>query len=260
MNTKYSKSYYKNTIRAVLPKGIHSQCILSGPNKGYHLYTSWYDYPAAILGYTERPLLEWFSKHVHAGETWLDVGAHYGYTAIALCREVGPQGRVFAFEPMLSTAGYLNQTRNANGFMQMTVIPIGLGIQRELSLLHLPIVRGMVDSTLESRDASESETLLACSLDELWPKINGGDAHIHGIKVDVQGMELEVLAGMSGVLRAERPKLVVELHQGVNRNDFLTLLERLGYSRQAQILEPVPGELEPQFVNDRSYAFSPLIV
>jgi len=233
--------------------------MLSGPNKGYHIYTSWYDYPAAILGYTERPLLEWFSKHVHAGETWLDVGAHYGYTAIALCRQVGSHGRVFAFEPMLSTTGYLNLTRQVNAFVQMTVIPMGLGSQRELSLLHLPVVRGMVDSTLAAESAA-SETLLACSLDGLWSKINGGDARIHGIKVDVQGMELEVLAGMAGLLRSEKPQLVVELHQGVDRIEFLSLLDRLGYSRQAQVLEPIPGEVEPQFVNDRSYAFHPLTV
>jgi hypothetical protein len=34
-----------------------------------------------------------------------DIGAHYGYTAIALCKLVGPSRRVFAFEPMLKTAG-----------------------------------------------------------------------------------------------------------------------------------------------------------
>jgi len=50
-------------------------------------------------------LLEWFSKNVAPVETWLDVGAHYGYTAIALRRLVGENGRVIAFEPMLSATG-----------------------------------------------------------------------------------------------------------------------------------------------------------
>ena len=67
--------------------------------------TSWHDYPAAILGRTEGALLAYFAKHASSGETWLDVGAHYGYTAIALSKLVGGNGRVFAFEPMLNTAG-----------------------------------------------------------------------------------------------------------------------------------------------------------
>src|SRR5437867_5167488 len=92
-------------IRRFLPRFISPHSILAGPLRGARIYTSWHDYPGAILGTTERPLLEWFWRNVSPGETWIDAGAHYGYTAIALCRLVGSAGRVFAFEPVLSTAG-----------------------------------------------------------------------------------------------------------------------------------------------------------
>jgi len=49
---------------------------LGGLLKGYVIVTSWHDYPAAILGRTERALLDWFAHNVGSGETWLDVGAH----------------------------------------------------------------------------------------------------------------------------------------------------------------------------------------
>jgi len=76
----------KELLRMCLPHHIQPHRILAGPLRGYRIVTSGHDYPAAILGYTERPLLDWFDKQVGAGETWLDVGAHYGYTAIALAR------------------------------------------------------------------------------------------------------------------------------------------------------------------------------
>src|SRR6202011_64890 len=97
-------SSLKAQIRRLLPRSIRSHSILAGPLRGASIYTSWHDYPGAILGTTERPLIEWFQRNVSAGETWIDIGAHYGYTAIALSRLVGVQGRVLAFEPVLTTA------------------------------------------------------------------------------------------------------------------------------------------------------------
>src|SRR5437870_10702962 len=120
-------SRLKGQIRRLLPRGVRPHRILSGPLRGLRIVTSWHDYPAAILGRTERALLDWFEHNVGAGETWLDVGAHYGYTALALSRLVGPQGRVFAFEPMIATCGHLARTRTLNGLRQLTVVPCGLG-------------------------------------------------------------------------------------------------------------------------------------
>src|SRR2546427_6871891 len=104
----------KEWLRRVMPRTVRPHRILAGRLRGFRIVTSWHDYPAAILGTTERALLEWFEHNVQPGETWLDVGAHYGYTALALGRLVGPVGRVFAFEPMVSTAGHLGRTRSLN--------------------------------------------------------------------------------------------------------------------------------------------------
>src|SRR5437870_13466498 len=105
---------FKTQVRRFLPKSIAPQSILAGPLQGASIFTSWHDYPGAILGTTERALLDWFRRDVSPGETWLDIGAHYGYTAIALSRLVGPAGRVFAFEPVLATAGCIARTRELN--------------------------------------------------------------------------------------------------------------------------------------------------
>lgn len=243
----------KNMVRQVLPRWPGRHRILWGPLRGHSLVTSWYDYPAAILGRTERPLLEWLRKNVRAGETWLDVGAHYGYTAIALCRLVGPNGRVYAFEPVAATAGCVSRARLLNGFRQLTVVPVALGSCDDVEILSLPTVRGMVDSTIEG--CARDETLLVVRFDWLWPRICRGHACVHGVKIDVQGMELEVLRGMAGFLRRYRPRLIVELHSGVSRTNFLDLLESLGYARHGRPLGDEKQEAEPQYLDDRSYVF-----
>jgi FkbM family methyltransferase len=245
----------KGMIRNLLPRTIRHHRILGGFIRGGKIVTSWHDYPAAILSRTERPLLAWFSKNVHQGETWLDVGAHYGYTAIALCKLVGAQGRVFAFEPLVSTAGCIGQARVLNELTQLSVVPIALGSGSDFSTNRMFITRGMIDSTLRDRRGMEADFLVS-RLDWLWPKICGADDQIHGIKIDVQGMEIDVLEGMAEVVRLYRPKLLVELHEGVSRERVLEIIASHGYALPGVAIEPGPGESTPVYTNDRTYLFT----
>src|SRR6185295_9842576 len=152
--------------RRFLPRTPRPHSILAGPLRGASIYTSWHDYPGAILGTTEKALLSWFQRNVSPGETWIDIGAHYGYTAIALCRLVGAAGRVVAFEPVLSTAGCIARTRELNGLRQLQIVPMGLASNASLETRHLPMVRGMADSTI-SRGAWE-ERISVASFDAVW--------------------------------------------------------------------------------------------
>jgi FkbM family methyltransferase len=227
----------KRLVRSLFPTKLSPHRVLSGPLRGARIVTSWHDYPAAILGKTEKELLGWFQQNVHPEETWLDVGAHYGYTALALCRLVGPSGRVFAFEPMLRTAGSVTETRKVNSARQLTVIPMGLGApEQDMAGVELPVDRGMADSTI-AKNGGWNEAILVTSLDWLWPRISGPMARIHGVKIDVQGMEIQVLRGMTQTLKAYRPRLVVEVHQGVDRQELQDVLREAGYPSAGTPLE-----------------------
>jgi FkbM family methyltransferase len=164
---------------------------------------------------------------------------------------------VFAFEPMISTAGHLAQTRRVNDLPQLTVVPLGLANPGAdtIDMRRLLTVRGMVDNTL--REGGWGETIMVTSLDWLWPRLCGTDEELHGIKIDVQGMELEALAGMVGTLSKWKPKLVLEVHVDVDRAELLGAIESAGYVRRGVPIEPVAGESEPLYVDDHSYAFFP---
>ena len=245
----------KELVRALLPRGIRPRRILAGPLRGTWLVTSWHDYPAGLTGRTERPLLAWFDRHVGVGETWIDVGAHYGYTAFALARLVGAKGRVFAFEPVQATASGMDRGARLNRFDHVTVLPFGLGAVQTFEARRLPLRRGMADST--SRNDADAVTTLVARFDWLWPILGGAATPIHGIKIDIQGMEIEALEGMRETLAHWRPHVVIELHAGVSRERVLALFDALGYSTSAEPIEPARGEQTPLFLDDRSYAFTP---
>jgi FkbM family methyltransferase len=245
-------------LRALLPRTIRPRRIVAGPLRGAWLVTSWHDYPAGLTGRTERALLDWFTQNVRPGETWLDIGAHYGYTTIALGRLVGSSGRVFTFEPVPATAGCVDQGRALNNLSHIAVIPLGLGDVDTIAFKRLALTRGMADSTLSDPSSTWFVNAGIARFDWLWPAINGRDAAIHGVKIDVQGMELEALEGMREALARWHPRLVLELHAGVSRDAVLSLLRGLGYSSEAVAIEPVRGERTPQFLDNHSYAFHPI--
>ena len=245
-------SSLKAQIRQFLPTSIAAHSILAGPLRGASICTSWHDYPGAILGTTERPLLAWFRCNVSPGETWIDVGAHYGYTAIALCRFVGPGGRVVAFEPVLSTAGCVARTRQLNGLRQLQIVPVGLGSCTAVETRRLPLTRGMADSTIP-RNVWE-ERISVASFDTIWGLLCETSPQVHGVKIDVQGMELEVIEGMRHTLSRHKPKVIVEFHAGVDRRNVIDLLTSCGYGKVGEPIEPERAR-SWSYADDKSYAF-----
>lgn len=241
----------RNIVRRILPKRFKPHRIFGGPLRGKYLVTSWHDYPAAIVGYAERALTTWLLANAKKGETWLDIGAHYGYTSLALCEAVGPTGRVYAFEPSLSTIGCLSLTKKGNGLSQLRLIPLALTADEFPRSYEMRTIRGMIDSQISGVESQQIENFLGLSLDRLWPEISPLTPTVHGIKIDVQGMELDVLEGMRGILASQTPLLVVEVHKLIDRGAILALLQQAGY-------DPTPFAIEKLHTNfyDESINYS----
>ncbi|MBO0730411.1 MAG: FkbM family methyltransferase, partial [Acidimicrobiaceae bacterium] len=160
--------------RPLLPRTKRPRRILTGPLRGCKLVTSWYEYPAGLLGYTESALLRWLSATVRPGQTWLDVGAHYGYTALALARLVGPSGRVFAFEPLPATVDCLRETRRLNQIDHLRVVPFGLAEPDNAGHMDVAVERGMANPLNEA--ASDVSAVTMACLDKVWDDLSEGDA------------------------------------------------------------------------------------
>jgi FkbM family methyltransferase len=186
-----TKSSIKAFLRNMLPRQVKTHRILAGPLRGHKMVTSWHRNFSGLTGRTEPGVNSWFAKNAHAGETWLDIGANYGCTALRLADLVGPMGRVFAFEPKLDTCGNLAETVAVNRMAQIVVVPVALGSNEDLDVRRFATSGSMAVGT----DLADGppETLMVARLDWLWPRIAGGHSPIHGVKIDVQGMELEVM-------------------------------------------------------------------
>lgn len=146
-------------------------------------------------------------RWVRPGMCVVDVGANVGWNAVEAARLAGPEGRVLAVEPGPDTLAVLRRNVTACGMGTIAVVPVAAG--RAAGTAEF-FVRGGVSAVSslypESRYARVTEVLRV--------PVAPLDALVEGVadvvKIDVEGAELEVLAGMERLLGAPGLVLIVE--------------------------------------------------
>jgi FkbM family methyltransferase len=193
----------------------------------------------------ERDTEETFLGLLRPGDVVYDIGANIGWYSLLAARRVGPDGRVFAFEPGVRNASNIEHNAAANRLTNLTVIPAAVSDQDGWARF---LDKGSLESRLDkSDDEAQAERRAARaqrSLGETLVPILSLDSWIAGagqpppnvIKIDIEGAEIGALRGMLQTLRSAGPTLIVELHStGVAVAD---LLDSVGYEH-----EPVESEL-----------------
>ncbi len=168
------------------------------------------------------------------GDVFIDAGANIGYFSVLAAAAVGPQGRVFAFEPEPNNCALLSRSVAANSFeKQVTVVQAALAAQAGEARLHLhPSNLGdhQIYAGDGERDSISVQTL--CGSDYLAPRANSAAL----LKVDTQGAEYQVMLGLMAWLQslASPPRILLELTPyslqlaGSSGRELIDLLASLG--------------------------------
>lgn len=154
-------------------------------------------------GIYEAHLVELFQRVLPSDAVVVDAGANLGFHTLALARLV-PEGRVVAFEPAGRTAEHLR--RNATVAENVTVVVRALGARTGPATLSMnPAAPGgaFISEHLVLHSSEEVETV---RLDD-WAH---GFDRLDLVKLDVEGGELDALAGAEQTLDRFGPDLVVE--------------------------------------------------
>ena len=174
-------------------------------NHAYMFYKQWFEDRLGSL-LRRRPEL------VSGGHV-LDIGANIGYTALLLARFCDPPFRVVAFEPEPENVERLrrNVARSSTA-KSITVQERALGRESGVAMLwrnstHHGDHRIATVKLRAAQQATYSQVAMT-SIDEEWSQhLNRGP--ISFIKIDVQGFEPEVFAGMGRLLSSQRRLTVV---------------------------------------------------
>ncbi|OYW44578.1 MAG: hypothetical protein B7Z08_06380 [Sphingomonadales bacterium 32-68-7] len=162
-----------------------------------------------FVGAYEPAQTRWFRECVGAGDTVVDVGASFGHYSALAASLAGPMGRVFAFEPSPLPAASLE------GMPGVELIRAALGSEPGFADLLLPGEGATLHtpSMFPSDPGFTPHRVEVMTLDQ-FAQDNGID-HIRMVKIDVEGFEPDVLAGMSRLIAERRIENVVcELNSG----------------------------------------------
>ncbi len=146
---------------------------------------------------------------LRSGDTVVDIGAHIGTFAIPMARAVGPKGRLIAFEPARETHLLLEMNVELNG-LGATTITRAMAIGAEEA--GWQAVTAAADNTGGTylQRSSDSDSIPSITLDA-WLARNADIPDLHLLKVDTEGMELQVLQGALGVINDRQPIIYTEI-------------------------------------------------
>jgi FkbM family methyltransferase len=153
-------------------------------------------------------------RAIRPGAIVVDVGANIGYNTVYASRRVGPTGRVVAVEPAADNVRVLRENIAANTLENVIVHAVAAGRAHELRALFL---RGQVSAVNSLFPESVYATVTGVEQVRVAPldDLVEGDPDL--VKIDVEGAELDVLAGMTRLLRRSAIRLIVEWHPGLQQ-------------------------------------------
>ncbi|MBI1180512.1 MAG: FkbM family methyltransferase [Alphaproteobacteria bacterium] len=169
------------------------------------------------FGVWEPNLTAFFRRTLRPGDTVVDVGANIGYFSLLAARLVGPSGAVHAVEASPAIADLLERNVALNGFANVTVHRVAASDRAgKLHLFSGGAGGNLGASTTRDHRAAEAGYALeaevpARPLSEIVPLDALLAARI--VKIDVEGAEADVLAGLASVMDRFGPDtvFVVEL-------------------------------------------------
>jgi FkbM family methyltransferase len=181
------------------------------------------------------------TKFLSPGMTFVDVGAHIGILTLAGARAVGPTGKVLAIEPGPTAFEALRRTVAVSGLTsRITALRQAAGAHQERRTFYVRNVLGhssITPSDSHSEASSDEIEVELSPLDDLLPVGERVDL----VKIDVEGAELAVLAGMSRII-AENP--------------YLVMIAEFGPSH----LRATKTDPEYWFASFRNQGFEPLVI
>jgi len=182
---------------------------LAATREGLMLYNPVDHYiGASIERYGEFSFFEsqLFAQLCGPGDTVFDVGANIGAHTLALARMVGPRGFVYAFEPIRVIFNVLCANIALNGHEHVQCLHAVAG--RAPGMEYLPDLRHDEPGNFGSFGSTyfgEGRPVPRMPLDTF-----AGAEKITFVKIDVEGMEGEVIAGATDLIARHRPVLFVE--------------------------------------------------
>jgi FkbM family methyltransferase len=165
-----------------------------------------------------------FSQIIRPKDVVIEIGANIGAHTVRLAQLVGPQGLVLAFEPQRILYHILCGNIALNNLFNVHTYLAAVG--KEVGMLKVPPLDYAAEANfggVSLEDVTAGEPIAVTTLDSL--KL----PYLRLLKVDVEGMESDVLFGARKLIAQHRPFLYVENDRREKSEALISFIDALGY-------------------------------
>lgn len=169
-----------------------------------------------------------FRKYVPNGSCVLDIGAMIGDHTVTYADWVGPDGRVFAFEPHPESLDCLRY----NTRMMTNVTVLGHGLSEFDGLMQMNSSPNFGASFLS--DSGGEFSVPVMPLDSIQELAFSG--RVSFIKIDAEGGEPWIIRGGKMMIAVWKPVMLIEVNEGAlqragsSREELFAEIRNLGYT------------------------------
>lgn len=172
-------------------------------------------------GIREKGAVKIVHRVVKPGMFVIDIGANLGYYALMESRLVGPEGKVYAIEPVEKNHEVLCKNVQINKYRNVETFNLAIGDEnsnREIllsvnsnhaTMMDMGQASGYYKSRME-RIGGDTINVPTVTLDRFVEENNID--RVDFIRMDVEGFEIEIVKGMQRTIERFGPKILVELH------------------------------------------------
>jgi FkbM family methyltransferase len=162
-------------------------------------------------GAYEKRVHEALAGAVRPGDAVWDVGANVGVYTELFCQWVGREGSVVAFEPWVDSCERIRQRLPDCPWLRVENLALGASDSTGRLVTGSESVENHVETEADANNATSGAVPIVISRGDTIGRRLGRVPNV--IKVDVEGFEVEVLAGMEYLLASpELRSLLVEVH------------------------------------------------
>lgn len=188
-------------------------------------------------------------RHLDPGSALVDIGANIGYFTLLGAALVGPNGRVYSFEPHPANCALIEESVGANGFGNVALFPYAVADRNMTVKLegggvgsNCTIVELSREKTSGSSSSLLAETVV---LDEVLDQVDRVDV----IKMDIEGAEPKAWQGMRQTINRHHPVLIFEFSPHLIRHTSavspISLLESIIEAGYRIHILPLQGRIAP---------------
>lgn len=145
---------------------------------------------------------------VRPGMVCADVGAHLGYMTLLMAKLTGESGRVVSFEVLPQNARMLQRNVESNRLQQRVTVVHRAVSERSQDAVTLYLGPSSFESRLAGGPNDEQIVVPAVALDDYFTT----GQRLDFLKMDIEGAETLAFAGMTRLLREQRPTILLEVH------------------------------------------------